>query len=79
MKIRQLKFKIWLEWHILICRFWNWRIPMDINLYIEEWQKIDHRKDKSLSGKDFRFWLYLRKVDKKQPKCLTNILLICYK
>jgi len=57
-----MKFKIWLEWHKIVCRYWNWRLPKDLNKQLKIWQSIDHRKDKSLSGKDFRFWLYLRKI-----------------
>ena len=34
--------------------------------YYKKWQKIDRKKDKSLSAKDFRFWLYLRKVDESE-------------
>lgn len=49
--------------HKIKCRYWNWRIPADINLYIQRWQAIDHRKDHSVTGKDFRFWYYMRKVE----------------
>lgn len=36
------------------------RLPKQLNSYLEEWQSIDKRKDRSLSARDFRFWLYLR-------------------
>lgn len=48
---------------VLVARYWNWRIPKDLNLYLKRWNSIDHRRDKSVSGKDFRFWYYLRKCD----------------
>lgn len=60
----QINWKIKLKWHKLVCRFWNWRIPKDLNYYLKEWWKIDHRKDKSWSGRDFRFYLYNHKVSK---------------
>ena len=63
-KINQLKFNIWLKWHKIICIFWNWRLSQDLDYLLEEWQKIDHRKDKSYTGRSFRAWYYIRKVDK---------------
>lgn len=49
-------------WHRIRCVYWNWRLPKDLNLYLQRWEAIDHRKDKSLSGSDFRFWYYLTKL-----------------
>lgn len=61
-KISQMLFLIWLECHKLVCTIWLLRLPRDLNEKLEEWQSIDHRKDRSMSGKDFRHWLYLRMV-----------------
>lgn len=55
-KLRMIPFNLW-------CRLWNWRLPKDMDEHLENWLKIDHRKDKSFSGKDFRFYLYLREAD----------------
>jgi hypothetical protein len=48
----------------VLLRYWwfNLRVPKDINLYIKRWNSIDHRRDKSLAGKDFRFWYFNRKM-----------------
>jgi hypothetical protein len=48
-----------------LLRYWYFclRVPKDINLYIKRWNSIDHRRDKSLSGRDFRFWYFNRKMD----------------
>jgi len=46
----------------LKCIYWNWRIPLDLDSILGEWQGIDHRKDRSWSGKDFRLYLYKRKL-----------------
>ena len=53
---------------VLIARYWVWRIPKDLNLYLKRWSSIDHRRDKSMSGKDFRLWYYLRKCDEAHGK-----------
>ena len=78
MKNNILIYKLKLELHKLKCIFWNWRVPLDIDSLLNEWKKIDHRKDKSLSGESFRLWLYLKKVNisylkgKKCPNCQGN-------
>lgn len=54
--------KVKLFFHMLKCIYWEWRIPWDLNGILEEWQEIDHRKDRSLSGKDFRLYLYKEKL-----------------
>ncbi len=54
------KQKILLTIYRFLPLFNNWRLPKNLNYSVKEWQKIDHRKDRSLSGKDFRLWLYLR-------------------
>lgn len=60
----RFKYRTWLEAHKLYCRFWSWRLPKDLNSMLETWQSIDHRGDKGLTGKDFRAWVYFRKVGK---------------
>ena len=70
-KLLDLKFKLRLKlvhlkvatFYRLKCIYWNWRLPKDLNLYLQRWEAIDHRKDKSWSGKDFRLWLYKRKLE----------------
>jgi hypothetical protein len=44
--------------HRLKCIYWNWRIPLETDALREVFNRIDHRKDKSLSGKDFRLFMY---------------------
>lgn len=46
----------------------NLRVPRDINLYIKRWNSIDHRRDRSLAGRDFRFWYFNRKMDEWRNK-----------
>jgi hypothetical protein len=58
-----IKARIKLFFFKIKCYYWDWRLPKDLNILENKWRNIDHRKDRSLSGKDFRFWLYLRKVD----------------
>lgn len=60
--MNKIIFPLWLQWHKLVCIYWNWRLPHDLDKQLKEWKKIDHRKDKSLSGKSFRLWMYLRKI-----------------
>ena len=55
------------------CVFWNDKLlyqkdelPELYPKYYKKWHKIDRIKDKSLSAGDFRFWLYLRKVDESE-------------
>jgi len=62
--MNKYKFIIWLEIHKIICRYWNWRLPKDLNKELKRWKKIDYRKDRSWSGRSFRFWYYIRQVDK---------------
>lgn len=57
-----LKFRIWLFFHTLKCRFWNWRIPRDLNSLLTKWNSIDRSKDDSWTSHDFRFWLYVEKI-----------------
>lgn len=56
--------------HKAACIYWNEKLLFQkknlLKLYPEyykKWLKIDRKKDKSWSAKDFRFWLYLRKID----------------
>ena len=44
--------------HKLKCIYWNWRLPIETNDLLKMFNRIDHRKDKSLSGKDFRLFMY---------------------
>ncbi len=60
--MNKIKFWIALQFHKVRCEFWNWRLPPDLNYWLNEWQKIDHRKDKSYTGKDFRCWIYMKKL-----------------
>ena len=55
-KKEELVYKI----YNLIPRFNFWRLPAQLNSYLAEWEAIDRRKDRSISARDFRFWLYLR-------------------
>ena len=50
----------------LLCKWTVFWLPRRLNDYQREWQKIDHRKDKSLSAYDFRFWVYLREMNRKR-------------
>jgi len=61
MKIRRF---ILYKFYRCIPLFNNWKLPKNLNYYLHEWLSIDHRKDKSISGRDFRLWLYLRLNDK---------------
>ena len=63
--MNRLLFRMWLQFHKLECIFWNWRLPKNMNEMLNVWKHIDHRKDVSLTGKDFRFWLYLRYLNEK--------------
>jgi hypothetical protein len=62
--MKKIKYKVWLWFHEIDCLIWNWRLPKDLNDMESQWRNIDRRRDKSLSSKDFRFWLYIRKVNK---------------
>ena len=46
--------------HRIRCRWYQWILPRDLNIYLKRWMEIDKRKDRSHSARDFRFWLYLR-------------------
>ena len=53
-------------------KFLNLRLPHAILTlakyfpeYYIKWSKINRKKDKSYSAKDFRFWLYLRLLDRR--------------
>ncbi len=35
--------------------------------HYRKWNKINRKKDKSLSANNFRLWLYLRLLDEKYP------------
>lgn len=76
MKLYLLKVKIRVFFHTLKAIYWNWRLPLDIIELYNEWVKIDHRKDKSLSGRDFRLWVYLRKLNPKPKR--KSILIIVF-
>lgn len=59
--------------HKAACIYWNTkllyekkRLPFLYPKYFKKWKSIDREKDKSLSAQDFRFWLYLRKVDESK-------------
>ncbi len=56
----RIRAKSYQKFYKLIPSFNNWRLPLFLNTYLDQWLAIDHRKDKSLSAKDFRLWLYLR-------------------
>lgn len=62
LKINLLLIKVKTFFYSFKCRYWNWRLPLDTDSILEEWQKIDHRKDRSLSGKDFRLYVYKKKL-----------------
>ncbi len=55
--------------HRAKCEYWNSKLlyrnlelPELYPKYYKKWLLIDRKKDKSLSARDFRLWLYLRKV-----------------
>lgn len=62
MKIRFFIIKVKTFFYSFKCRYWNWRLPLDMNRILEKYLKIDHRKDRSLSGKDFRLYMYKSKL-----------------
>ena len=59
--------------HESACAYWNEKLLNQKNIlsylypyYYKDWLSIDRKKDKSLSSKDFRLWLYLRKVNESK-------------
>lgn len=40
------------------------RLISDNYKFYTQWANIDREKDKSLSAEDFKFWLYLRLINK---------------
>lgn len=61
--------------HKAACYYWNDtlisqkdKLPELYPKYYKKWKLINRKKDKSLSAKDFRLWLYLRKVDESFAK-----------
>ena len=44
------------------------RVPYFLNYYLENWNAIDRRKDKSLSAKDFRLYVYLSECERLRSR-----------
>lgn len=69
--IRIKKCSTWLGVLLRVTLF-NIRVSKDINLYIKRWNSIDHRRDKSLSSRDFRLWYFNRKMDEWAGRSATT-------